>query len=292
LNCRIFRGEQASMTELEGGTVDAMRMASVNDVVRLKADPKYTVWSHPNPGTFYEIGFSVTKPPFDNKLVRQALSYAVPYDTIVKDVFRGRALKSQGPVAVKGNGFAAGLWPYEYNLDKAKQLLAQAGKPNGFDFTLDIASGDPVIEELAVLLQSTFKKIGVNMTIDKQTAAIFAERLDKKNHQAWLRDLLWYVDDAAYTGFAFYTCDNVINWMAYCNPKTDDAINAAAAIWKPEDLAKKAELTREMQRLIIDDAPTLQLAEVNLELAVRDNIEGYVHLPDNLLWYYTLKRKQ
>jgi hypothetical protein len=46
-----------------------------------------------------------------------------------------------------------------------------------------------------------------------------------------------------------------------------------------------------MQRLIIDDAPTLMLAETNLELAVRDNIEGYVHLPDNLLWYYPLKRK-
>ena len=94
----------------------------------------------------------------------------------------------------------------------------------GFDFTLDIPTGDPVIEELAILLQSTFKQIGVNVTIDKQTAAIFAERLDKKNHQAWLRDLLWYVDDAAYTGFAFYTIGNAINWMNYANPKADDAI--------------------------------------------------------------------
>jgi hypothetical protein len=47
-----------------------------------------------------------------------------------------------------------------------------------------------------------------------------------------------------------------------------------------------------MQQIIIDDAPVLLLGEVNLELAMRDDIEGYVHLPDNLLWYYTLRRKQ
>jgi peptide/nickel transport system substrate-binding protein len=157
---------------------------------------------------------------------------------------------------------------------------------------LDIQSGNPVVEELAILLQSTFKEIGVNVTIDTQTAAIFAERLDKKDHQAFLRDLLWYVDDAAYTGFAFYTCDNAINWMAYCNPDLDTIIYDAAAIWKPEDQERKSELTTEMQRIIIDDAPTLMLAETNLELAMRDNIEGYVHLPDNMLWYYPLRRSE
>ncbi len=109
----------------------------------------------------------------------------------------------------------------------------------GFNFTLDIPTGVRVVEELAILLQSTFKQIGVNVTIDKQTAAIFAERLDIENHQAWMRELLWYVDDAAYTGFAFYTSDNAINWMNYANPKADDAIYKAAAIWKPEDLARK-----------------------------------------------------
>lgn len=273
------------------GTVDIARDLSPDEIDQLRQAPGVKVVSVPTRNQ-YIMGLNNKMAPFDNKLVRQALSYAVPYDTIVKDVFRGRALKSQSPVAVKGNGFTPGLWPYEYNLDKAKQLLAQAGKPKGFDFTLDIPTGDPVIEELAILLQSTFKQIGVNMTIDKQTAAIFAERLDKKNHQSWLRDLLWYVDDAAYTGFAFYTCDNPINWMAYCNPKADAVINMAAEIWKPEDLGKKNEYTTEMQRLIIDDAPVLMLGEVNLELAMRDNIEGYMHLPDSMLWYYMLRRKE
>ncbi len=47
-----------------------------------------------------------------------------------------------------------------------------------------------------------------------------------------------------------------------------------------------------MQQIIIEDAPTLMLGEINLDLAMRDDIAGYVHLPDSLLWFYTLQRKE
>ena len=202
---------------LQQGAVDIARDLSPDELNQLRDAPGVKVLSVPTRNQ-YHLGLNNTMEPFDNPLVRQALSYAVPYDTIVNDVFRGRAIASRSPVARKGNGFVDGLWPYEYDLDKAKTLLEEAGYADGFDFTLDIASGNPVLEELAVLMQSNLKQIGVNVTIDKQTAAIFAERLDKKDHQAWMRDLLWYVDDAAYTGFAFYTCDNVINWDGLLQP--------------------------------------------------------------------------
>ncbi len=276
---------------LQQGAVDIARDLSPDELDQLRSAPGVQVLSIPTRDQ-YHMGLNNKMAPFDNKLVRQALSYAVPYDTIIKDVFKGKALKSQSPVAVKGNGFVPGLWPYTYDLNKAKQLLAQAGKPNGFDFTLDIASGDPVTQELAIVMQSTLKQIGVNMTINKQTDAIFAEGLDKQTHQAWLREILWYVDDAAYTGFAFYTCNNPINWMAYCNSKVDDVIYKAAAVWKPEDQAMKNDLTKQMQQLIIEDAPTLMLGEIDLQLAMRSNITGYMQLPDNMLTWYTLQRKQ
>lgn len=276
---------------LQQGAIDIAKDLSPNEIDQLREAEGVKILSIPTRDQ-YEMGLNNTMPPFDNKLVRQALSYAVPYDTIVNDVFKGRALKSQSPVAVKGNGFVPGLWPYSFDLEKAKQLLAEAGYANGFDMKLDITADAPVPEELAILIQSTFKELSINVTIDKQTSAVFAEQLDKKSHQAWITDLLWYVDDAAYTGFAFYTCDNVINWMAYCNPEVDKAIYEAAAIWKPEDQARKDELTKLMQQLIIDDAPTLMLGEVNLELAMREDIIGYVQLPDNMLWYWPLKRAE
>lgn len=276
---------------LQQGVVDIAEQLSITEIDGLQGMPGVKVLSVPTRNQ-YHVGLNNTVEPFDNKLVRQALSYAVPYDTIINDVFKGRALKSLSPVAVRGQFHDGTKWPYEFNLDKARELLIEAGYPDGFDCTLDIPAGDPVIEELAILLQSTFKKIGINMNIDKQTAAVFAEGLDKRTHQMWLRDLLWYVDDPAYIGLGFYKTDVVLNWMAYSNPELDKVVDEMALLWKPEDHEKKAALAKEMQRILIEDAPTLILGDVNFDLAMREDIEGYVHLPDNLLWYYPLRRKE
>ncbi len=275
---------------LQQGSVDIAEQLSMTELDALRNAPGVKVLSIPSRNQ-YHVGMNNKMPPFDNKLVRQALSYAVPYDTIVNDVFKGRALKPDSPVAQRGQFHVSGLWPYTFDLDKARELLAQAGYPNGFDATLDIPAGDPIIEELAILLQSTFKQINVNLTINKQPAAVFAEGLDKRTHQMWLRDLLWYVDDPAYIGLCFYKTGVVIDWMDYSNPEVDRLIEEMVKLWRPEDREKKAELAKEFQRIIIEDAPTLILAEPNFELAMRADIEGYVHLPDHLLWYYPLYRK-
>jgi peptide/nickel transport system substrate-binding protein len=228
--------------------------------------------------------------PFDKKLVRQALSYAVPYDTIVKSVYGGRALTPDSVIAISGDFHRKGTWPYTFNLDKAKSLLAEAGYQNGFSMNLYIQTGNSTFEELAVLLQSTFAKIGVKVNIIKQPPATFANGLNNKSDQAWLRDLLWYVDDPGYTGDIFYKTTAVLNWMAYSNPKLDRIIAQMSALWRPSDRGKKAALALQYQKILADDAATLILAQTNFELAVRNDICGYQQLPDNLLQYYTLKR--
>jgi ABC-type transport system substrate-binding protein len=129
------------------------------------------------------------------------------------------------------------------------------------------------------------------MRIDPQTAAVFAERLDRRSHQAWLRELLLYIDDPGYMGSFHYRSNAILNWMAYNNPEVDRLFDQMSLLWKPEDREQKGQLTQEVQKLIIADAPVLYLAEPNFNLAMRDDIEGYVHLPDNLLWYAPLRRR-
>jgi peptide/nickel transport system substrate-binding protein len=239
----------------------------------------------------YLVGLNNTQSPFTSKLVRQALAYAVPYDTIVEDVFSGQALKSRSPIPIKGQFHDGSLWPYGTDFGKAKALLKAAGFPHGFSLTLAVASGDPTAMELAVNLQSSLRNIGVSMKIDPQTAAVFAERLDRRSHQAWLRDLLLYVDDPGYMGAFHYRSTAILNWMAYNNSEVDRLFDEINRLWRPQDREQREQLCKQVQKLIIEDAPVLYLAEPNFNLAMRDNIEGYVHQPDNLLWYYPLRRK-
>jgi peptide/nickel transport system substrate-binding protein len=288
---KVVPASATRMLLLMQGAVDIAYNLSPTELDAIRNLPGIKVISLPSRNQYY-LGLNNQMPPFNNKLVRQALAYAVPYDAIINDVFKGRALPPRSPIPQRGQYFDGSMWPYEYNLDKAKELLRLAGYPNGFDCTLSIPAGDPVIEELAILLQASFKKIGVNMSINVQPAAMFAEGLDKKSHQMWLRDILWYIDDPAYVAKGFYYTGVVLNWMAYSNPELDKIADEMMKLWRPEDKAQKAMLAKEMQRILIDDVPCLWLAEPYYELAMRDNIEGFVYLPDHLLWYYPLYRKE
>jgi peptide/nickel transport system substrate-binding protein len=271
---------------LQQGEVDIARDLSADELSFLREAEGVKVLSVPTRNQMI-LGFNVQKAPFDNKLVRQALTYAVPYEDILNGVFKGNGLIPEGPIPVQGQLHDSSLWPYSFDLDKARQLLTEAGYANGFEFTLDIAQGDPTVEQIAILLKDAFSQIGVDMTINRQPSAVFAEQLGTLEHQAWMRDLLWYVDDPGYTGVLFFRTEAVANWMGYSSPELDAVIDELAATLDPE---RKAELAQEYQRILIDDAPVLYAAEMPFEIAMREDIQGYVQLPDNLLWYYPLYR--
>ncbi len=209
LNCRIFRGEQAAMTELEGGTVDAMRMASVTDVVRLKADPKYTAMEHPNPGTVYEMGFSVPKPTFDNKTGRQAFKHRFNRQYFAQTLYQGTATPSSLPWSSSSPAYEASKTnAYAFNLDKARSLLAEANV-SGLELDVTLQTGQSLVESMMQVYQADLSKIGVKLNIKVMEAA------------AWIDQ----VNNVKYTGLYFSGDNN-----AHVNPGT---LWSSSPGWRP-----------------------------------------------------------
>jgi peptide/nickel transport system substrate-binding protein len=274
---------------LQRGSVDVSEELSTDEMNQLRKAPGVKVLSVPTRNQIM-VGLNAKMKPTNNTLVRQALAYAVPYSQIVKAVYGGHALQPDSYIPLTGQFHASGMWPYTFDLAKAKQLLKQAGYPNGFDLNLDIQSGNATFEEMAILLQSTWAKLGVKVNIVKQPAAVFANGTDKQIDQAWLRDLLFYVDDPGYAGDLSFRCTAVLNWTGYCNHSLDKAVVAMDALWRPAQRARKAALARQYQQILASDVPALLLVQTNFELATRQNIHGYLQEPDNLLYYYTLYR--
>ena len=285
---RIVPNSTARALLLREGEVDIATDLSTNELQAMRGAPDVKVLSIPTRNQMI-LGFNTNTPPLDNVKVRQALSYAVPYELIHEGIFKGRGLVSAGPIPVQGRFHDSSLWPYAFDLEKARALLDEAGYPEGFELTLDIAQGQPLTEQVAVVLQDTFSQIAVKLRINPQSSAIFAEQLGTLEHQAWVRDLLWYVDDPGYTGELFFKTGAVSNWMGYSNLELDEVIRQLSVTVDP---ARKARLAETYQKLIITDAPVLFIAELPFEIAMREEIDGYVQLPDNLLWYYPLYRKK
>lgn len=174
-----IRDIQSATLQLEAGALHLIRNPLVDDTARLEQDPRFTKVLHPNPGTFFEYGLDCSKPPLDNKLVRQALNYALNRQRLV-EIYRGNVTVGAlpwGPSSpaydqAKNNAFA-------YDPDKARSLLQQAGVSNIEVENIIIKGSYPQQETFLQVYQADLASIGVKMTPKLVDAATW---LDQANN--------------------------------------------------------------------------------------------------------------
>lgn len=276
---------------LQNGDVDIALDLSAQELDRAEGLSGVDVLSVPDRAAF-NVLLNTQQPPFDDLNVRLALTYASPYNAIVDGVLRGRAVPSQGPMSVNSRFFdlygLGDLWSYDTDLDRARELLAEAGYADGLQFDMIITEALPYVEAAAANLKAAYSEIGVDMTIVPVSAATMAERLFARDYQAAQRGYLTdFVDDPFYHFFLWWGTDTVINWTGFSDPDVDRVLEETGPI---VDDAERREPYREAIGKVIDAAPMLWLANADFSLAVREDIGGYVHHPDQLLWFATLNR--
>ncbi|MBX5440275.1 MAG: ABC transporter substrate-binding protein [Solirubrobacteraceae bacterium] len=278
-------GQRAQL--LRQGAIDIAADMSTDAIARLDGAPGVRVHSVPAISQD-QLGLVNDKPPFNDARVRQAIAYAIPYQSLADNVLGGRAATPKGVWPQNSAWFDESVeWPYATDPEKAKQLLAEAGAEN-LEFTVQISDADADAQALAVPIQSALRDIGVTMNIEKVAAARFSKNLTKRSMQAWIQSGLGaYVDDPYYMAFLSYASTAVINWTNYKNEKVDDITEELS---KTVDRDRRQELATELQAALNQDVPIIPLAEPNWMLPTREDIEGVLWEPDGLLTYRLLKR--
>jgi peptide/nickel transport system substrate-binding protein len=179
IRVNILRDPQTLVAQLEAGALDAADLPSLIDFARLRNDPKFRALTVPSSTNVF--GSNATKPPTDNKLVRQALNYAVDRKRIVEVAFRGASepltLPWQ-PTSLAYDASKASAYPYD--LDKAKALLTQAGVSNlEFDITLNTSNAE--WNAAAQIYQSALSSLGIKATIKPYETAAYLDQIN--NHR-------------------------------------------------------------------------------------------------------------
>lgn len=274
---------------LKQGEIDIAFGLSPDQIEAIRGEENVNVMSIPS-RTEVIVIMNNSIPPFDNKKIRQAVSYLVPYDSIVNDIYQGRALKAKSVIPVLGVNYNPEFWEYETNVDKAKELLAEAGVPDGFEFSLNIKQGEEISRLLAVTLQTAFKKAGVTLNVREVTNAIWAEEMATGSHEAtlWAVGYLSYIDDPWYKLRGFKS-GSVTNRPRYSNARIDELYDELQVVFDP---AERQKLADEEQQILVDDAPFLWLANVPIEYNLSSKLEGFVFMQDSLLWFYPLHRTE
>ena len=235
------------------------------------------------------IAINVNEKPFDNVKVRQALNYAIDKNRIVQ-LLNGRASVANQILPPLMPGFDKSYTGYEYNPDKAKQLLAEAGLASGFETSIECISVDPQ-PKICESFQQDLAKVGIKLTINTLAAPnVIDDAGNGKTPLVWSGGLAWTQDypdpDDFYT--PILGCGSNVpggwNWSRYCN-KTVDA--KAAGLLAVTDPAARMQGYGEVFKALMDDAVWVPVINGKYTIAHSEKLHGQPTLthPEHLFNY-------
>jgi len=280
---RVIPDDASRVVALETGEVHAAVRIPPFDIPRLKADKKLAVLSAASVRTIY-LGFNTLKEPFQDKRVRQAINYAVNKEAIVKHVLGGVGRVSDAAISPGIFGYAP-IKTYEYNIEKAKALLAEAGFPKGFETTLHPAVGRYYMDaSVATAVAADLLKVGIRAEIKMMEWGTYLPSIlrekDQVEHKIYMLGWGCVTGDADY---GLYPLFHSKQWPKvgqnasfYANEKLDQLLDGARSTASPEE---RKRLYKEALTIIHDEAPWLFLhSEVQI-VGTRANVKGIIVHP-------------
>jgi len=271
---------------LESGAADIINEVPVALLTTLQQDPRVYLTSSPGSDGLYYIGADMRfGGPLANKQVRQAMNYAVNVDSIIKNVMEGQAVRVPTLVGPYTWGYAA-LTPYPYDPNKAKQLLAQAGYPNGFDVPFNTSptrwsEGPDIVQAIA----SDLGKVGIRAKLQNQEWATYVDMLwSEKPHDLYIRT--WSTADKLDADTPlFLILRSGVASSTYVNPAVDKLLDAERDELRPD--ARKA-LFVQIQQAILDDPMGIYLFAGNANYGVSKRLQWKAP-HDYRMWLTDLK---
>ena len=236
------------LLQARDGTADVTLGLSKQAVKNLGSDKRVRVLRTPSTNT-EQVVLNWDKTPFDNLLVRQAVSAAVPYQDLVEKAAFGFARSFYGPILPTMPFYDAGLSaPLTFDLARAKQLMQRAGVHTPVKATLIVDEGNAIHEQIATLLQDTWKQIGIDLSIRKLDQAAYTDALFGNKAQAALRRDGPFVNDPDYyLGYDLQcSIDGAENTGNICIKAADQQLlRARRALQAPAKQAAYDDVTRQ-----------------------------------------------
>jgi dipeptide transport system substrate-binding protein len=273
----ITQDPAVRFAKLKTNECQVVRYPSLTDLDAMRATPGVQVVEAPLPAQSF-LAFRVDKKPLDDRRVREALAISIDLNSLVKAVFQGSGEPTASLVGKALWGHNDQLKPRPYDPARAKQLLAEAGYPDGFSTDLwaipVTRAYMPNGRRAAEMIQADWAKIGVKVNIVTYEWGEFLRR--RRAGESTISEMggTWDYPDPSEL-MAWQTCagvktgSNVEHW---CNKQMDDAIAKADLV---TDQAERARLYQQAQQIFYDDIAGVSLADVKGFGALRSNVQGF-----------------
>jgi peptide/nickel transport system substrate-binding protein len=272
---------------LKSGSVDGVLMTSLGDVGPLQADANYQVDVNENAGSIFNIQVNVTKPPFDKKEVRQALSYSLNRVELAQSAFFGVSQPITSPFYSKTSLAYRDdlLMAHQFDLDRARKLLDDAGVKN-LDLNIIVTPAWPQMKLFSLVWQADLNKIGLKLKVDEVENAKFyeidsAKDLQGNDMQAWLNARTTRDPAIFWSTQRNYRGGPTTGTHSYINEELETLITQAA---NDPDTEKRKATYQKLNEMLLDSSHMIQVATNPRVFAYNKSVQGMrVDLNGNLV---------
>ena len=286
---RIIPEYSTRVAGLEAGDLDFSDL-NYPDIPRFEGDEQFDIITDFDQGMWPFIAYNLSKPPFDNVLVRQAFNYAVDHDALVSIMLQGNGIPLYGPITHNTFGYDPFVEEigYHYDLEKAKSLMQEAGYTYNEDGMLLTPEGEPLVldipvrtsdidnrSKMAEVLSEQFKLLGVEVTITVEDGGINWERLIGGDYQITISGLGWPDADMMYIAL-HSSFLGLVNLSQANDPVLDELLTKTRTEVGPES---HQEAVNAAVTYIIENALLSPIYSAKKFYAMNSRVKDYVYSP-------------
>lgn len=288
---RVMPDAMTSLIELENGKIDILQKVQPTEAQNIMNNEKLTLSAEPGYNVRW-IFFNQKIAPFDDVKVRAALTYAVDRAAIQESLLSGVAELANGFAPSTSWSYEPNTTPYDFSVEKAKELLKEAGwsDTNGDGFVdkdgknmvvdLNVSNGRYLMDkEIMEVIQNQWKNVGVDAKLNVMEWGSYIEKVKNKDKLGVF--FLGYSQDNAEPSIfidTIFHSEGTINYYNYKNEKVDKLFEQGRVV---VDQAERKKLYSEAQKLMADDFPAIPIYSELNQYALTKKVEGFVNTPAN-----------
>jgi len=284
----VFRDIAASIVgvqRLATGELDYVDQLSPQEILQLKDRPGIKLYPI-TVGRWYSLQWHMYEPPFNNAKLREAIAYGIDRKRINDIVMAGQGSLYEGPTPEGLWWFDANAKSYPYDPAKAKALLAEAGYPNGFEYTLSTPQIG-VLQQINQLIQEQLGAVGIKLKLDPVSQSEWYDRLVKRTTNMSPNRWTQRPDPDGLLYILFHS-KGYANTTGYKNEQVDKLLEEGRNTY---DQAARKKIYDQIQEILVKDIPMFSLF-YSVEYGVlRDDIQGFAWIPDQIPRFRDLWKK-
>jgi oligopeptide transport system substrate-binding protein len=297
LHYRIMTNLQNTMAEFEQGTFENVALTDQQHIP-LSGDARFKFFRKPLLATLFLL-LETRHGPLSNRKIRQAVNYAINREAMNSTIRQNRQVQARGILPLGMPGYNPGLAGYPYDLSRARQLLTEAGYPEGKDlppFELWTSATSTRAQQEHEAIKGDLERLGLKV-----------ELFTAKNWQQYKTEVLgkrpgaiyrygWFADfpDPDNFLFSLFHSQSPDNYAHYSNPEVDHLLEQARS---EVDYLKRIQLYRQAEKQIMEDAPVVNLVYYTYETLFQSYVQGIEltalgerYIPMKKIWFDATSR--